>query len=62
MTRDQSEGKIVTRLTLVRRRKAADKGLTALWVEMDRLAETVTAKWSGTKSAVDAVRESRREL
>lgn len=30
-------------------------------IEMDRLADEITAHWSGSHSAVDAVREGRRE-
>ncbi len=33
-----------------------------LGADMDRLAEEVTAHWTGSRSAVDAVREGRREL
>jgi diadenosine tetraphosphate (Ap4A) HIT family hydrolase len=36
--------------------------LSLVWIEMDRLAEVVTASWTGDHSAVDAVREGRREL
>lgn len=55
-------GEIVARLVPVKQNKTDDEKLAALWAEMDRLTEKVTAKWSGTKSAVDAVREGRREL
>ncbi len=37
-------------------------GLDALWADMDRLAGEITAPWTGSPSAVDAVREGRREL
>lgn len=36
--------------------------MNPLWVEMDRLANDITAQWTGSRSAVDAVREGRREL
>jgi prevent-host-death family protein len=55
-------GEIVARLVPVKQTKTTEEELATLWAEMDRLAEKVTAKWSGTKSAVDAVREGRREL
>jgi hypothetical protein len=29
---------------------------------MDRLAEEITAQWTGNHSAVDAVRQGKREL
>jgi hypothetical protein len=34
----------------------------ALWSDMDRLAEQVAAQWTGDPSAVEAVREGRRNL
>lgn len=37
-------------------------GLDALWADMDRLAEEITAQWTGNHSAVDAVRQGKREL
>jgi hypothetical protein len=36
--------------------------LDELWGDMDHLAEEVSSNWTGGRSAVDAVREGRREL
>lgn len=54
-------GEVVARLVPVKQLKIRDEELPALWAEMDRLAQEVSAQWSGSHSAVDAVREGRRE-
>ena len=33
-----------------------------IWADMDRLAVEISARWKGSLSAVEAVREVRREL
>lgn len=55
-------GQVVARLIPVKEIKTSSKELLDLWAEMDRLAQEVSAQWSGSSSAVDAVREGRREL
>ncbi len=55
-------GQVVARLVPVKQVKPAAEELDEIWAEMDRLAKEVSAKWSGSHSAVDAVREGRREL
>jgi prevent-host-death family protein len=55
-------GEVVARLIPAKRSKASAEQLEQLWADMDKLAEEVSAKWSGSPSAVDAVREGRREL
>lgn len=54
-------GEVVARLVPVKQLKIRDEELPALWAEMDRRAQEVSAQWSGSHSAVDAVREGRRE-
>lgn len=55
-------GEVVARLVPARPMSTPAEELDALWAEMDRLAEEITANWTGSYSAVDAVREGRREL
>ena len=55
-------GEVVARLVPVKEVKTRTEELADLWAEMDRLAQEVSARWSGSPSAVDAVREGRREL
>jgi prevent-host-death family protein len=55
-------GEVVARLVPTRLTTTEVDELAALWAEMDRLAEEVTAQWTSTRSATDAVREGRREL
>lgn len=55
-------GEVVARLIPARPIKSSAEELENLWAEMDRLAEEVSAHWTGSPSAVDAVREGRREL
>lgn len=55
-------GEVVARLVPVKEIKTRDEELSELWAEMDCLAQEVSMQWSGSPSAVDAVREGRREL
>mgnify|MGYP003621888259 FL=1 len=55
-------GEVVARLIPASSTTGKTDEIAALLAEMDRLAEEVTAEWTGTRSAVDAVRESKREL
>jgi prevent-host-death family protein len=67
--RDQGEeveithhGRPVARLVPVTRARPSNEDLEAVWSELDRLAEEISAKWPDGISAVDAVREERRDL
>jgi prevent-host-death family protein len=53
-------GEVVARLVPVKEVKTSSEELSDLWAEMDRLALEVSAEWTGSPSAVDAVREGRR--
>lgn len=55
-------GEVVARLIPARPILAPADELSALWADMDRLAEEITTHWTGSRSAVEAVREGRREL
>lgn len=55
-------GEVVARLIPARPIITSAEKLSSLWAEMDRLAEEVGAHWTGSPSAVEAVREGRREL
>lgn len=55
-------GEVVARLIPVKQVKTGAQELSELWVEMDRLAQEVSAQWSGSTNAVEVVREGRREL
>ena len=58
----RQSGEIVARLFPAWLSTAQGGEMVALWAEMDRLANEGTAQWTGTPSAVDAVREGRREM
>jgi prevent-host-death family protein len=55
-------GEVVARLVPAKQPVTSDQELAAIWAEMDRLSATVAAQWEGSPSAVEAVREGRREL
>jgi prevent-host-death family protein len=55
-------GEVVARLVPVKEVKTKPEELAELWAAMDRLAQEVSAQWTGSPNAVDAVREGRREL
>jgi prevent-host-death family protein len=55
-------GEVVARLIPARPISTPAEEFDALWADMDRLAQEITANWRGSLSAVDAVREVRREL
>lgn len=40
---------------------AEEEDLESFWAEGDEIASEVAAKWQGSPSAVDAIREVRRE-
>ena len=55
-------GEVIARLVPVNPPAAADQDLAAIWADMDQLAAEISAKWPEGVSAVEAVREVRRDL
>lgn len=55
-------GQVVARLIPVRQSKSAARASAALWTDLDQLATEIGARWPPQVSALDAVREGRREL
>jgi prevent-host-death family protein len=55
-------GEVVARLVPVRPPPPAQTDMAALMSDMDRLAAEISAAWPADVSAVDAVRDVRREL
>lgn len=54
-------GEVVARIVPVLRRSRPDPARSrAVWDEIDRIAEQISAKWPKNVSAVRAVREQRR--
>jgi hypothetical protein len=53
---------VVALLLPVESEPPSKKELAAVWSELDRLASEIGAAWPEGVSAVDAVREQRREL
>lgn len=55
-------GKIIARLVPIAQSTEGEIDLATYWNRMDELSRTVSASWPAGVSAVDAVREGRREL
>jgi antitoxin (DNA-binding transcriptional repressor) of toxin-antitoxin stability system len=55
-------GKVIAQLMPVREPLPTPKETAAVWTDLDRLAAEIGARWPVHVSAVDAVREGRREL
>ncbi len=55
-------GKIIAHIVPADDKQSALERDLAIWAEMDRLAEEISAHWPPGVSAVDAVREQRRDL
>ncbi len=56
-------GKVVARLVPVEEPAVVDSAeIAAIWTDLDRLAEEISARWPAGVSAVEAVRDVRREL
>ena len=55
-------GKAVARLVPVEDAQAKQAEATAVWADMDGLAGEISSQWPTAESAVEAVREQRREL
>jgi prevent-host-death family protein len=55
-------GQIIARLLPVRPTKLTLPRHSPVWTDLDELAAEIGARWPAKVSAVDAVREGRREL
>ncbi len=55
-------GNVIARLIPVRERENTSEETSATWTDLDRLAAEIGARWPAGQSAVDVVREGRREL
>ena len=55
-------GEVIARLVPASTPEAGERDVEALWAEIDQLAAEVSARWPKGVSAVEAVREVRREL
>ena len=55
-------GKVIAQLIPVHEPLPAPKETGAVWTDLDRLATEIGTRWPKHVSAVDAVREGRREL
>jgi len=54
-------GRVIARLVPVTRSEV-DRNLSSFWDQWDALAHAISARWPEGVSAVDAVREGRRDL
>ncbi|MCA9875890.1 MAG: type II toxin-antitoxin system prevent-host-death family antitoxin [Anaerolineales bacterium] len=55
-------GEVVARLVPVAPPEPTDEEIAAVWANLDQLTAEISAKWPEGVSAVDAIREVRREL
>lgn len=55
-------GRVIAHLVPVRPPSAAPADLSALWADLDALAAEIGARWPTDQTAVEAVRQERREL
>ena len=56
-------GKVIAHVVPVSEpKRASEQEIKAFWAEMDRLAAEIGAHWKGNMSAVDAVRDVKRDL
>ena len=55
-------GEPIARLVPINSSAPSDDELDAIWADLDELTAEISAKWPEGVSAVDAVREVRREL
>ena len=55
-------GEAIARLIPVNRPAAAERDMGAIWADLDQLRAEISAKWPEGVSAVDAIRDVRREL
>ncbi len=55
-------GEVIARLVPVAPPEPTGEEITAVWANLDQLTAEISAKWPEGVSAVDAIREVRREL
>ena len=56
-------GKVIAHVVPVSEpKKTREQEIKAFWADMDQLAAEIGAHWKGNMSAVDAVRDVRRDL
>ena len=56
-------GEVIARLVPVRKpHQSIEEADDAVWTDLERLASEISANWPSNVSAVDAVRDMRREL
>ena len=55
-------GRVIARIVPVREASSEDSSRSAFWERWDRLAQAIGERWPEGVSAVDAVREGRRDL
>ncbi|MCL4394908.1 MAG: type II toxin-antitoxin system Phd/YefM family antitoxin [Chloroflexi bacterium] len=55
-------GKVIARLIPVSENLAPPKESSAVWSDLDQLAAEIGARWPANATALDAVRDGRREL
>lgn len=55
-------GEVIARLVPVHPPAATVRNMAAIWADLDQLTAEISAKWPEGVSAVEAVREVRREL
>ncbi len=55
-------GEVIARLVPVAPPELTDEEIAAVWANLDQLTAEISAKWPEGVSAVDAIREVRREL
>jgi len=55
-------GRVIAHLVPARPSSAALTDLSALWADLDALAAEIGARWPADQTAVEAVRQERREL
>ena len=55
-------GNVVAQIVPVESDEERQARFNRIWKQMDTLAEDISAMWNSDESAVESVRESRREL
>ncbi|MCB8985809.1 MAG: type II toxin-antitoxin system prevent-host-death family antitoxin [Ardenticatenaceae bacterium] len=55
-------GEVIARLVPVAPPEPTEEKIAAVWANLDQLTAEISAKWPEGVSAVDAIREVRREL
>ena len=55
-------GEVIARVVPVNPPAATARDIAAIWADLDQLTADISAKWPEGVSAVEAVREGRRDL